>query len=450
MKGEPNGTVRCSLLLASGLVLIVHALSAQSLRWIEPPEPSNQTEAYAVSADGKWVVGYYYAGNSPRAFLWHATEGFKMELPQDQQCRGEGSAMGISSDGSVVVGHATIAYEGNCGDYAYRWTSDEGARFLTTPGSATYSWALGVSANGAVVVGMVLQRPFRWDDRGLQALSENLGQARAASADGSVVVGWVSDNPYNYNGMRPFRWTQSAGMQLLEPIGALATGVSADGSVIVGYSPAFGPTRLDYPGVAYRWTATGQVDTLAGNTARGALAVTADGSTIVGTMSVAAQLHAARWNPDGSVEDLNQTYAQLLSPGSFLKYAYGISPDGRYIVGSGYNAERGRIEAFLLDTQGSSTVGEGSSTGNVMLSFSPHPAQERATVTVCLPAGAQGATLVLYDALGRPVATLLQDAVLPAGTTAVPVSVGHLPSGTYTVVLRTSAGTVARQMVIAR
>jgi hypothetical protein len=36
--------------------------------------------------------------------------------------------------------------------------------------------------------------------------------------------------------------------------------------------------------------------------------------------------------------------------GSVLRSAHGMSPDGRYIVGWGYNAATGRDEAFLLDT----------------------------------------------------------------------------------------------------
>jgi hypothetical protein len=40
----------------------------------------------------------------------------------------------------------------------------------------------------------------------------------------------------------------------------------------------------------------------------------------------------------------------LLTPGSILWEATSISPDGRYIVGLGYNAATRRWEAFLLDT----------------------------------------------------------------------------------------------------
>ncbi|MFN7019563.1 MAG: PEP-CTERM sorting domain-containing protein [Fimbriimonadales bacterium] len=50
------------------------------------------------------------------------------------------------------------------------------------------------------------------------------------------------------------------------------------------------------------------------------------------------------------MEDLNITYAALLTNGSVLVEAYAISPDGRYIVGVGINAATGRIEGFLLDT----------------------------------------------------------------------------------------------------
>jgi hypothetical protein len=50
------------------------------------------------------------------------------------------------------------------------------------------------------------------------------------------------------------------------------------------------------------------------------------------------------------MEDLNTTYASLLTNGSVLWVARAISPNGRYIVGEGYNAARGRNEAFLLDT----------------------------------------------------------------------------------------------------
>ena len=81
--------------------------------------------------------------------------------------------------------------------------------------------------------------------------------------------------------------------------------------------------------------------------------VSADGSVVVGyAQNAAGQERAFRWTAAGGMEDLNITYAHLLTDGSVLLGARAISPDGRYIVGQGYNAATGREEAFLLDTQG--------------------------------------------------------------------------------------------------
>jgi hypothetical protein len=47
----------------------------------------------------------------------------------------------------------------------------------------------------------------------------------------------------------------------------------------------------------------------------------------------AGQWRAFRWTAAGGMEDLNITYAHLLTDGSELYGANAISPDGRYIVG---------------------------------------------------------------------------------------------------------------------
>jgi probable HAF family extracellular repeat protein len=82
-----------------------------------------------------------------------------------------------------------------------------------------------------------------------------------------------------------------------------------------------------------------------------AFGVSADGAVVVGwALNAAGFYRAFRWTASGGMEDLNTTYASLLTNGSVLGEARAISPDGRYIVGWGYNAATGRNEAFLLDT----------------------------------------------------------------------------------------------------
>jgi probable HAF family extracellular repeat protein len=133
----------------------------------------------------------------------------------------------------------------------------------------------------------------------------------------------------------------------------VAYGVSANGRVVVGSARnAAGQWR------AFRWTASGGMQDLGtlGGSYSWAYGVSADGSVVVGSaQNAAGQPRAFRWTASGGMEDLNLTYVYVLScsvtPGSVLIEAHAVSSDGRYIVGTGFNAATGRREAFLLDTQ---------------------------------------------------------------------------------------------------
>jgi probable HAF family extracellular repeat protein len=151
---------------------------------------------------------------------------------------------------------------------------------------------------------------------------------------GALVLAW----------MATAGWSQSiTWLGTLGGNGSRAYGVSADGSVVVGWAHnAAGQPR------AFRWTAPGwrqDLGTLGGWESE-AYGVSADGSVVVGW----SDGRAFRWTASGGMEDLNTTYASLLTDGSVLWEARAISPDGRYIVGTGRNAATGRDEAFLLDT----------------------------------------------------------------------------------------------------
>jgi len=176
------------------------------------------------------------------------------------------------------------------------------------------------------------------------------------SADGSVIVGTADfgDNPEGCEGLgrRAFRWTAAEGAQNLGTLwgnDSYAYSVSVDGSVVVGW--AFTCRGWVEYARAFRWTVNSGVEALGnlGGCCNMAHGVSADGAVVVVWAAVPEQC-AFRWTQAGGMEDLNITYAELLSNGSWLTSAYSISPDGRYIVGFGWNAPTERFEAFLLDT----------------------------------------------------------------------------------------------------
>jgi probable HAF family extracellular repeat protein len=180
----------------------------------------------------------------------------------------------------------------------------------------------------------------------LGTLGGYYSSALGVSADGAVVVGWAENAAAQ---SRAFRWENGV-MQDLGTLGgnfSEAQDVSANGTVVVGFAgTAAGQSR------AFRWENGVMQDlgTLGGGFSR-AWGVSADGAVVVGVaQNAAVQSRAFRWTASGGMEDLNTTYASLLTNGSVLRSASAISPDGRYIVGQGYNAATGRTEAFLLDT----------------------------------------------------------------------------------------------------
>jgi probable HAF family extracellular repeat protein len=341
--------------LTSACVLSTMATVAwsQSITWLGVLPYGRWSWAYGVSADGTVVVGVSnYLGGYGSAFRWTASGGMQnLGTPGGRVSY----AYGVSADGAVVVGTAIVDYYDDWGFYnyarAFRWTASGGMQDLGDLGGGE-SEAYGVSADGTVVVGGAFNaagqwRAFRWTASGgmqdLGTLGVGWSEAYGVSADGAVVVGQAQNAAWQW---RAFRWTASGGMQDLGTLGgdrSTAYAVSADGSVVVGRAQnAAGQWR------AFRWTASGgmqDLGTLGGDRST-AYAVSADGSVVVGW----AGGRAFRWTVGGGMENLNTTYASLLTNGSVLIVARAISPDGRYIVGEGYNAATGRDEAFLLDT----------------------------------------------------------------------------------------------------
>jgi probable HAF family extracellular repeat protein len=217
----------------------------------------------------------------------------------------------------------------------------------------TNSWASGVSANGAVVVGDSLIaggafRAFRWTGSGMQDLGTLGGtnsSASGVSADGAVVVGGsqIAGDATSH----AFRWT-GGGMQDLGTLGGAeswASGVSADGAVVVGNSQTTGG-----PFHAFRWTGGGMQDlgTL-GGAESWAKGISADGAVVVGGSETAGgTFRAFRWTDSGmqDVADWLSAAGVTMPAGWTLREAAATNADGSVVVGIGSNAS-GNDEAWL-------------------------------------------------------------------------------------------------------
>jgi probable HAF family extracellular repeat protein len=329
-----------------------------SITWLGTLPNGARSYAQGVSADGAVVAGYDEAviddegvGGELRALRWTRSSGAAplATLGANSQ------SLAVSADGRVIVGWT----EHPNGWRAAKWGADGSLTVLGTLGGAQ-SAAYGVSADGAIVVGWAddaSNRPaaVRWqadgtvDDLGVPT-GFTVSWATGASADGSTLAANAYADRFRW---RAFRW-RSSGWESLPMLdgyeNSLAAAVAANGAVIVGR--AFNGFGFE-DSVAVYWTPDGAVVSLGalGGAWSAAYGVSANGAIIVGAAEDSARrLRAFRWAAGVGMEDLNRVYARLLGDGSLLEAAYGVSPDGRYIVGVGYNAATNRFEGFLLDT----------------------------------------------------------------------------------------------------
>jgi probable HAF family extracellular repeat protein len=158
-----------------------------------------------VSASGAVIVGDGVNGSNLEAFRYDTVGGFALLGRLTGHARSDANA--VSADGSTVVGQSSV---GSTPWEAFRWTQAGGMQGLGNLNSGTFggSEALGVSGDGSLVVGTAPSdtgsTAFIWDEaHGMRALTQilidelgldltgwTLTRATDISADGTVIVGW--------------------------------------------------------------------------------------------------------------------------------------------------------------------------------------------------------------------------------------------------------------------
>lgn len=334
------------------------------------PGYGSQSRAFAVSADGKTVVGARSGSKGSEAIAWTEAEGM-VSLGQLPRGDNLSVALGVSADGSTVVGHGSTAFDiplFGTFQNAFTWNAHDGMVALTRVGETAagigfYSTARDVTADGLLSVGrsgpLGGGQAVIWDsENGFLILGDLPGgsassEARGISADGSRVVGvgnsdkgneafiWDADNGMvglgNFAGSRRFR--------------SQAFGISADGSTVVG----FGESERGQE--AFRWTEEvgmiGLGDFTEGRFSSTAFAVSADGSIVVGEGKTIFGEVAFVWREDlgmMNIQGLLETQGIDMSEWT-LSTASGISDDGHTIVGYGINHATGQTEAWIAELE---------------------------------------------------------------------------------------------------
>ena len=264
-------------------------------------------------------------------------------------------ARGLSADGSTVVGVSL----GSDGLEAFHWTRASGMQglgYLSPQTASPESQAYGASGDGSVIAGQADSRldtlsikPFRWTESGgMEHLghlpnASHAGFARAISNAGRTIVGRASSS----NGdAESFRWTESEGMQGLGDLSggrffSEGRGVSGDGQVAVGYSESSSGNE------AFRWNASSGMQGL-GDLAGGTFYSVAndaafDGSVVVGYGESANGTEAFRWTESEGMLGLGD-----LEGGSFGSIANATSADGGIAAGVATTADGNT--AFVWDS----------------------------------------------------------------------------------------------------
>jgi len=284
-------------------------------------DPTAVSGASAVSSDGSVVTGYVRL--TPTRFDGPTVTTIP-SIPGDWGVYG---ATGASWDGQTVVGYALPDAQ----DQLQAWISRNGVTvglgYLFENPGYTYSMANGVSGNGAAVVGRAMPDPANWP-----ADWPVTGEAFVWRDGHMTGLGFLNTHAVP-NPLDP--------THIME-ITSTANAASFDGCVIVGKSTS------DFTSVfyteAFRWQ-DGVMSSLGaipgGAHASEALAVSADGSTIVGWAHAPEGKSAFVWDADHGMHSL----ANILTQNYGIEFgdwwpsiATGISADGTVIIGTAENA----------------------------------------------------------------------------------------------------------------
>lgn len=325
------------LVIVCCALFCVSASAWGQVKYQQLTSPIQSWESLALSKDGKVMA----ANIGGEIFRWTAAAGF-VDLGLGDTFN---SSIGISADGNTIVAGRTGS-DGNSNPAM--WQQATGWVDLGHPAEGCVldgSWgdAWGVSGDGSVVVGLAWYCPgaegFQWTkDGGIVGLGHPTNassRATTISADGSMIVGFYEDPVQGFR--RPVRWISGSTDLFLGDVAGEAIAVSSDGSQIVGQA-----ADSTGNGRAFYYSATGglvDLGVLSGNSSDQSVATGVSDNGIV----IGASINPFNWTSQpfvwSSKMGLHRLQATLVRNGAVipsgvtLTNVLAISADGSTLVG---------------------------------------------------------------------------------------------------------------------
>ena len=306
------------LTLAALLAALPAAAAPNKITEIE----DNGSYAVAINGNGSIVVG----GNSGQAVVWSGTNWANKTilgtLRTDDELPGgvyvPPSALGVSGDGSVVVGHtlddnrkihAIVWYDNNwekkidLGTHRNDNSGDSEARAVSRDGKIITGYAAGKNSLDHATVWSGSNWATKTDLGTLATGNSGVSYGNAISSNGSVVVGTSTDDSERY---RAVTWSGN-GWSTITDLGTLkkdnsgsssAVAANGDGSVLGGYAFNDDDERRAVVWSGSNWGTKTDLGTLTTDNSGDSrvFAISADGHFAVGEAENDVNTSAVVWN----------------------------------------------------------------------------------------------------------------------------------------------------------
>lgn len=336
------------------------------------PGGTDFSGAQGVSGDGRVAVGFSLSASGLASFRWE--DGVMSAIDPVPGGSTPGLAYDANQDGSVVVGFSRGPFPGAQKE-AYFATVADGT--VSIHEGATASEALGVNADGTVIVGKGLgNQGFIWSqETGAVPLGDIAGgpeisEAYAVSDDGTIVAG--TGRSARQPAGEAFRWTEAGGFEPLGDLPGSSLGgeersagldISGDGLAVVGQGDSdmgkeaflwregrgmIGLGNFGGPETCIPKSGLGGATELFCSIARG---TNADGSVVTGSATGFDGEGPFIWDAKNGLRNLRTVLEEEFDladalAGWTLSEGWALSDDGRTVVGQGWNPQ-GALEGFI-------------------------------------------------------------------------------------------------------